>query len=47
MFGSDGDDYESALDAYRSAEFLTDSDLQGIFCRNAARFLGRDGVCNP
>ncbi len=47
MFGSDGDDYESALEAYRSAEFLTDSDLQGIFCRNAARFLGRQGVCNP
>ena len=46
MFGSDGDNYESALEAYRSAEFLTDGELEGIFCRNAARFLGRQGVCD-
>ena len=47
MFGSDGDNYESALEAYRSAEFLTDGELEGIFCRNAAKFLGRQGVCDP
>jgi predicted TIM-barrel fold metal-dependent hydrolase len=47
MFGSDGDDYESALEAYRSADFLSERELEGIFCRNAARFLDRQGVCDP
>jgi hypothetical protein len=46
MFGTDGDDYDSALEAYTSAEFLTDKDLSGIFCENAARFLQRKQLCD-
>jgi hypothetical protein len=45
MFGTDGDDYGSALEAYRSADFLTDAELEGILCKNAARFLGRAEAC--
>lgn len=46
MFGSHGDDYESALEAYTSATFLSEPELEGIFCRNAARFLRRQAVCD-
>lgn len=46
MFGTDGDDYGSALEAYRSADFLTAGELEGILCKNAARFLRRQEVCN-
>jgi hypothetical protein len=46
MFGSDGHDYAQAFAAYESAEFLNERQLEGIFCRNAARFLRRRGVCD-
>jgi len=46
MFGSDGDSYESALEAYRTAEFLSDQQIDGIFCRNAARFLRQQEICD-
>ncbi len=46
MFGSDGHDYARAFEAYESAEFLTDRQLEGIFCRNAERFLRRRGICD-
>jgi len=45
MFGSDGDDYGSALAAYTSASFLSEREIDNIFCRNAARFLRRQKVC--
>jgi predicted TIM-barrel fold metal-dependent hydrolase len=45
MFGTDGDDHGDAIEAYRSAEFLTPRELEGILCKNAARFLGRREVC--
>ena len=31
--------------AYESAEFLSEQQLEGIFCKNAARFLRRREVC--
>jgi predicted TIM-barrel fold metal-dependent hydrolase len=46
MFGSDGGAYEQAFAAYESAEFLTDQQLEGIFCRNAERFLKKRGLCD-
>ena len=45
MFGSDGHDYAKAFAAYESAEFLSDQQLAGIFCKNAERFLRKRGVC--
>ena len=45
MFGTDGDDHGDAIEAYRSAEFLTEAELEGILCKNAARFLRRREVC--
>jgi predicted TIM-barrel fold metal-dependent hydrolase len=45
MLGVDGDDYGSALEAYRSAPFLNERELRGIFCENAARFLRRPELC--
>ena len=47
MFGSDMTGLERAISAYESAEFLSDQDLDNIFCHNAARFLGRESVCRP
>jgi hypothetical protein len=46
MFGADGHDYAKAFAAYESAEFLSDQQLEGIFCKNAERFLRRRGVCD-
>ncbi len=46
MFGSDGHDYAKAFAAYESAEFLSDRQLEGIFCKNAERFLRRPGTCD-
>jgi hypothetical protein len=46
LFGSDGNDYKKAFAAYESAEFLSDRQLEGIFCKNAERFLRRHGVCD-
>lgn len=46
MFGSDGHDYTKALEAYESAGFLSDNQLEGIFCKNAERFLRRREVCD-
>ncbi len=45
MFGTDGDDHGDAIEAYRSADFLSDVELEGILCKNAARFLRRQAVC--
>ncbi|MDG1462890.1 MAG: amidohydrolase family protein [Gammaproteobacteria bacterium] len=45
MFGSDGADYDKAIPAYTSAEFLTGKQLSGIFCKNAERFLRKAGTC--
>ena len=45
MFGSDGHEYGEAIEAYTSAEFLSERELDGIFCANAARFLRRRSVC--
>ena len=45
MFGADGDDYGPALEAYRSAPFLNEREISGIFCKNAARFLRRAELC--
>jgi hypothetical protein len=45
MFGSDGHDYTKSFAAYESAEFLSDKQLEGIFCKNAERFLRKRGVC--
>jgi hypothetical protein len=46
MFGADGHDYAKAFAAYESAEFLSDKQLEGIFCKNAERFLRKRGVCD-
>lgn len=46
MFGSDGHDYTKAFEAYESAGFLSDNQLEGIFCKNAERFLRRREVCD-
>jgi hypothetical protein len=45
MFGSDGANYEKAIAAYTSADFLTEKQLDGIFCKNAQRFLRKNGTC--
>jgi hypothetical protein len=45
MFGADGHDYAKAFAAYESAELLSDEQLEGIFCKNAERFLRKQGVC--
>jgi hypothetical protein len=47
LFGSDGGQYEKALAAYSSAEFLSERQLEGIFCSNAERFLKRRDICTP
>ena len=46
MFGADGHDYKKAFAAYESAEFLSEQQLAGIFCKNAERFLRRQGICD-
>ncbi len=46
MFGVDGHDYGQAIEAYESAEFLSERQLEGIFCKNAERFLRKRGVCD-
>jgi hypothetical protein len=46
MFGSDGHNYQKAFAAYESAEFLSDKQLEGIFCKNAERFLRKQGYCS-
>ena len=45
-FGTDGGDHGRAIEAYRSADFLSTAELDGILCRNAARFLDRPRVCD-
>ncbi|MFQ5635122.1 MAG: amidohydrolase family protein [Gammaproteobacteria bacterium] len=45
MFGTDGDDHGAAIEAYSSADFLSERELEGILCRNAARFLRRRDAC--
>lgn len=45
MFATDDFPVASTIEAYQSAEFLTTEELGGIFCDNAARFLGKEGVC--
>jgi predicted TIM-barrel fold metal-dependent hydrolase len=46
MFGSDGHSFARAFAAYESADFLSRRQLEGIFCRNAERFLGKRGYCD-
>ena len=46
MFGVDGLEYEKAFEAYESAEFLSERQLEGIFCKNAERFLRKRRVCD-
>jgi hypothetical protein len=45
MFGADGHDYGKAFEAYESADFLSERQLEGIFCKNAERFLRLRNVC--
>ena len=45
MFGTDGDDHGAAIEAYRSADFLSPNELDGLLCKNAARFLRRRELC--
>lgn len=45
MFGTDGTPPGLAIQAFESAPFLTEEDLDGIFCGNAARFLNRPALC--
>jgi hypothetical protein len=45
MYGSDGHDYAESFAAYEAADFLTDRELAGIFCKNAERFLRRKNLC--
>ena len=45
MFGSDGMPLRPSIEAYRSATFLSEAELRGIFCENAASFLRRRSVC--
>lgn len=45
MFGTDDFPVAETIDAYSSADFLTDEELQGILCGNAERYLRMNGVC--
>jgi predicted TIM-barrel fold metal-dependent hydrolase len=45
MFGSDGANYEKSIAAYTSADFLTEKQIDGIFCKNAERFLRKNDTC--
>jgi len=45
MFGSDEMPVADSLEAYRSADFLSDDELSGILCGNAERFLDVAGIC--
>jgi hypothetical protein len=45
MFGSDEMPVAASLEAYRSADFLSAEELNGILCGNAERFLGLPGTC--
>lgn len=45
MFATDDFPLASSLEAYRSADFLSGEELDGILCKNAERFLGMEGVC--
>ena len=45
MYGSDGGKYKKALQVYAEADFLKPRDLDGIFCRNAAKFMGKKALC--
>ena len=46
IFGSDRDSYGPALEACRTAGFLLEQQIDGVFCRNAARFLRRQEICD-
>ena len=46
MFGSDEMPVAESLDAYRSADFLSDEELSGILCGNAERFLRLPETCS-
>lgn len=45
MFATDGDRYAKAIEAYTSAEFLSQRELDSILCENAGRFLGKQELC--
>jgi hypothetical protein len=45
VYGSDGGKYAKAQEVYSGADFLTERDIEGIFCRNAAKFMGKKELC--
>lgn len=45
MFATDGAPHDISVAAFQSADFLTQDELDGIFCENAARFLGEPELC--
>ena len=45
MFGSDMTGLSRTIAAYESADFLSDKEMAGVMCRNAARFLGLKRAC--
>ena len=45
MFGTDDFPVDQTIEAYSSAGFLTDEELQGILCGNAERYLRMEGIC--
>jgi predicted TIM-barrel fold metal-dependent hydrolase len=45
MFGTDDFPVDKTIEAYSSADFLTEEELQGILCGNAERYLRMEGVC--
>ena len=47
MFATDEFPVADTIKAYRSADFLSAEELNGIFCGNAERFLDMEGVCTP
>jgi predicted TIM-barrel fold metal-dependent hydrolase len=47
MFATDDFPVADTIEAYRSAEFLTEDELGGILCGNAERFLDLEGICEP
>jgi hypothetical protein len=45
MFATDDFPLASSLEAYRSADFLSKDELDGILCANAQEFLAMSGIC--
>jgi hypothetical protein len=45
MFGTDEEKMKETIAAYRSADFLSKDELEGIMCKNAERFLNKKNIC--